>query len=201
MVAGDLHHTRHNFTHIKQLLTGVPPPVHRCGCSKAAACATHPVTQQYARETGRQRPFSRACPHEQQERSAAAEGAHPTRCDHRRRILCPSTCFHISGLPCAGCTHSLNLCHGLHNHVLAGTRLGLFGGVLWCHIAGAKRSAPEAENGDEGDAQKKQRLQNGAAGMSEGEAQDAAMQSGSIESSRAMASGSMAEAEAAVKVC
>ncbi len=66
--------------------------------------------------------------------------------------------------------------------------------------AGAKRSAPEASSGDEGDAQKKQRLQNGATDFSDAEALDSAMRNGSIESSRAMAAGSMAEAETAVKV-
>ena len=66
--------------------------------------------------------------------------------------------------------------------------------------AGAKRSAPEAANGDEGDAQKKQRLQNGAADFSDAEALDSAMRNGSIESSRAMASGAMAEADVAMKV-
>ena len=72
--------------------------------------------------------------------------------------------------------------------------------IFFSHAAGAKRSAPEAANGDESDAQKKPRLQNGAAAFSEAEALDSAMRNGSIESSRAMASGAVAEAETAVKV-
>ena len=110
----------------------------------------------------------------------------------------PSTC--TCQLPCAGCTHSGSVCHACTVMCLQAPDLVRLAECQCCHIAGAKRSAPEFENGDGGDAPKKQRLQNGAAGMSEGEALDAGMRSGSVERSRAMALGAVAEAEAAVKV-
>ena len=82
--------------------------------------------------------------------------------------------------------------------------------------AGSKRSSAEAADGAEGELQKKPRLDNGAAAPvdgggpapldggetpgqeEEGAESAAAAQGGSVESSRAMASGEVMEAEAAV---